>query len=83
MFGSKEKYLISLVTRLVKVFDTPPCIGVTVRNHASRYVMENMIYTMMMMIIMSTNGIPIAPLIFIPTWINQYSSHSSNPGYGL
>jgi hypothetical protein len=44
----------------------PPCLGVTRGDHVSRPAMENMIYTMMMMINMSTDGSPTTPLIFLP-----------------
>jgi hypothetical protein len=61
---------------------SPPCLGVTRGDHVSRPAMENMIYTMMMMINMSTYGSLKNPLIFLLAQINQGSSHSSNPEYG-
>jgi hypothetical protein len=60
----------------------PPYLGVTRGDYVSRPTMENMIYAMMMMINMSAGGSPTTPLIFLPTQINQGSSHSSNPEYG-
>jgi hypothetical protein len=46
---------------------TPPFPGVTRGDHVLRPAMENMIYTMMMMINMSTDCSPTTPLIFLPT----------------
>jgi hypothetical protein len=43
----------------------PPCVGVTRGDNVSRYAMKNMIYIMMMMITMFTDGNPKAPLIFL------------------
>jgi hypothetical protein len=43
----------------------PPCLGVTRGDHVSRPAMEKVIYTMMMMINMSTDGISTTPLIFL------------------
>jgi hypothetical protein len=61
---------------------TLPSLGVTRGDHVSRPAMENTIHTMMMMINMSTDGSPAAPLICFLVQINQGSSHLSNPEYG-
>jgi hypothetical protein len=77
-----QNFLPSPFRKRLLVECYPPCLGVTGGDHVSRPAMENMIYTMMMMINMSTYGSPTTPLDFPPNCINQGSSHSSNPEYG-
>jgi hypothetical protein len=64
-FKTKENYKMCMGLVI------PPCLGVIGGYHVSRPIIENMIYTMMMMINMSTYGSPITPLVFLPVKINQ------------
>jgi hypothetical protein len=57
--------VLPLISRMVPVSSS--CLGVTGGDHVSRPAMENMIYTMMMMMInMSIDGNPTTPLDLPP-----------------
>jgi hypothetical protein len=61
---------------------TPPCLGVTRRDHVSRPTMKTMILMMMMMINMSTQSIPAAPSNASFTLDQQSSSHPVSTVFG-